>query len=70
MAVFGRAPRVWGAPDAAVRRVVTAGTAREAFAPALVAAGADAVVCGEMKYHTALELAAAHAWPSSSSATM
>lgn len=31
MAVFGRAPRVWGAPDAAVRRVVTATARREAL---------------------------------------
>ena len=60
MAVFGRAPRVWGAPDAAVRRVVTATGSAGSLAPALVAAGVDAVVCGEMKYHTALELAAAH----------
>ena len=54
MAVFGRAP------DAAVRRVVTATGSAGSLAPALVAAGVDAVVCGEMKYHTALELAAAH----------
>ena len=60
MAVFGRAPRVWGAPDAPVRRVVTATGSAASLAPALVAAGVDAVVCGEMKYHTALELAAAH----------
>ena len=60
MAVFGRAPRVWGAPDAAVRRVVTATGSAASLAPALVAAGVDAVICGEMKYHTALELAAAH----------
>lgn len=60
MAVFGRAPRVWGEPDAAVRRVVTATGSAAGLAPALVAAGVDAVVCGEMKYHTALELAAAH----------
>lgn len=59
MAVFGRAPRVWGDPDAAVRRVVTATGSAASLAPALVAAGVDAVICGEMKYHTALELAAA-----------
>ena len=49
MAVFGRAPRVWGTPDAAVRRVVTATGSAASLAPALVAAGVDAVVCGEMK---------------------
>ena len=36
------------------------GATAGSLAPALVAAGVDAVVCGEMKYHTALELAAAH----------
>ncbi|MFR5092449.1 MAG: hypothetical protein ACLTDR_11025 [Adlercreutzia equolifaciens] len=35
------------------------------LAPALVAAGVDAVVCGEMKYRTALELGGgANEWPS------
>lgn len=59
LAVFGRAPRVWGAPDAPVRRVACATGSATSLAPALVAAGMDAVICGEMKYHTALELAAA-----------
>ena len=43
-----------GAPDAAARRVVTATGSAGSLAPALVAAGVDAVVCGEMKYHTCL----------------
>ena len=58
-AVFGRAPRVWGDAEAPVRRVVTATGSAGSLADALVACGADAVICGEMKYHTALELAAA-----------
>lgn len=58
-AVFGRAPRVWGSPDAPVRRVVTATGSASSLAKALIACEADAVICGEMKYHTALELAAA-----------
>ena len=55
-AVFGRAPRVWGDGAAPVRRAVTCtGSAGDTGAAAL-AAGADAIVCGEMKYHAALEL--------------
>jgi len=58
-AVFGRAPRVWGDPEAAVRRAVTCtGSAGDTGAAAL-AAGADVIVCGEMKYHSALELSQA-----------
>ncbi|MEY8460810.1 Nif3-like dinuclear metal center hexameric protein [Eggerthellaceae bacterium 24-137] len=58
-AVFGRAPRVWGAPDAPVRCAVTCtGSAADAAAAAL-ALGADVVICGEMKYHAALELSRA-----------
>lgn len=58
-AVFGRAPRVWGNPDAPVRTAVTCtGSAGDTGAAAL-AIGADAVICGEMKYHAALELSQA-----------
>ena len=58
-AVFGRAPRVWGDPEAAVRRAVTCtGSAGDTGAAAL-AAGADVIVCGEMKYHSALDLSQA-----------
>ncbi|MEC4175536.1 Nif3-like dinuclear metal center hexameric protein [Adlercreutzia sp. R21] len=58
-AVFGRAPRVWGAPDAPLRCAVTCtGSAADTGAAAL-ALGADVVVCGEMKYHAALELSRA-----------
>ncbi len=58
-AVFGRAPRVWGAPDAEVRTAVTCtGSAADTGAAAL-AAGADVLICGEVKYHTALELSGA-----------
>lgn len=58
-AVFGRAPRVWGAPDAPVRCAVTCtGSATDTGAAAL-ALGADVIICGEMKYHAALELSRA-----------
>ena len=58
-AVFGRAPRVWGDPEAPVRRAVTCtGSAGDSGAAAL-ATGADVIICGEMKYHSALELSQA-----------
>lgn len=58
-AVFGRAPRVWGAPDAPVRRAVTCTGSAGDTAKAALALGADAVICGEMKYHAALEFSQA-----------
>ncbi len=58
-AVFGRAPRVWGSADAPVRRAVTAtGSAGEVGSAAL-ALGADVLICGEVKYHAALDLSRA-----------
>lgn len=58
-AVFGRAPRVWGTPDREVRRAVTCTGADGGCGPAALAAGADVIVCGEMKYHAALDLSRA-----------
>lgn len=58
-AVFGRQPRVWGDFDAPMRRVVTATGSLGSVGRAALAARADCVVCGEVKYHEALELAAA-----------
>lgn len=58
-AVFGRAPRVWGAPDAPVRCAVTCTGSAGDTAAAALALGADVVICGEMKYHAALELSQA-----------
>lgn len=58
-AVFGRQPRVWGDFDASMRRVVTATGSLGSVGRAALAARADCVVCGEVKYHEALELAAA-----------
>ena len=53
--VFGRTPRVWGDPDAPVARVVTAtGSAGNVIGGAL-AQGGDCLVCGEVKYHDALD---------------
>lgn len=58
-AVFGRAPRVWGAPDAPVRRAVTCTGSAGDTAKAALALGVDVIICGEMKYHAALELSQA-----------
>lgn len=58
-AVFGRAPRVWGKPDAPVKRAVTTTGSAGATARAALAAGADVIICGELKYHDALELSQA-----------
>lgn len=58
-AVFGRQPRVWGDFEAPLRRVVTATGSLGSVGRAALAAQADCVVCGEVKYHEALELAGA-----------
>lgn len=58
-AVFGRAPRVWGNPDAPVKRAVTATGSAGSLGKKALAAGADVLICGEVKYHDALELSQA-----------
>lgn len=58
-AVFGRQPRVWGDFEAPIRRVVTATGSLGTVGRAALAAQADCVVCGEVKYHEALDLAGA-----------
>ena len=55
LSVFGRAPRVWGDMSRLVESIVIAnGSAGEAVDAALVAK-ADCLVCGEVKYHAALD---------------
>lgn len=57
VAVFGRPPRVWGEGSRVLERVVTwTGSAGSALSDCL-AQGADALVCGEVKYHDALAAA-------------
>lgn len=58
-AVFGRPPRVWGDLEAPMRTVVTATGSAGSLGRACVAAGADCLVCGEVKYHDALDLSQA-----------
>ena len=52
--VFGRAPRVWGDLDATVERVVIANGSASAVVDACVEAKADCLLCGEIRYHAAL----------------
>lgn len=59
LAVFGRAPRVWGAPDAPISSVVTATGSAGSLASDVLETGADALICGELKYHAALDLSLA-----------
>lgn len=57
--VFGRAPRVWGDFSRDLDRVATCTGAAGDVARASLRAQADCLVCGEMKYHDALELSQA-----------
>ena len=58
-AIFGMQPRVWGELSRPVETVLTwAGSLGNAVQPEDIA-DLDAVVCGEVKYHEALELAEA-----------
>ena len=57
--VFGRAPRVWGSFDRVVRTVVTCTGSAGPTGRAALAAGADVLVAGEVKYHDALDLSQA-----------
>ena len=58
-AVFGKQPRVWGDFEKPTRQVVTATGALGPVGRAALAAGADCVICGEVKYHEALDLSQA-----------
>lgn len=61
-AVFGRAPRVWGDPEAPISTVVTAGGSAGHLGHAALARTdrtVDCLVTGEVRYHAALELSGA-----------
>ena len=53
--VFGRLPRVWGSASATVKRIVIANGSAGNVIEAAIAVGADCLVCGEVKYHAALD---------------
>lgn len=56
LTVFGRAPKVWGDASRSVRSAITFGGSASSFVSEIAGSGADAIICGEMKYHAALEL--------------
>lgn len=58
-AVFGRQPRVWGDFEKKIHTVVTATGSLGSVGRAALAKGVDCVVCGEVKYHEALDLSSA-----------
>lgn len=58
-AVFGRAPRVWGDPAKPVKTAVTATGSAATVGRACLAQGIDCLICGEIKYHEALDLSGA-----------
>lgn len=54
-AVFGRPPRVWGDFARPVRTAVTATGSAGNVVTACLTAGVDCLICGEVKYHAALD---------------
>ncbi len=55
VSVFGRAPRVWGDMSTEIASVVIANGSAGDVVEAALAVGADCLVCGEVKYHAALD---------------
>lgn len=55
LSVLSSIPRVWGNPDAVINTVVTSGGSAGDFARSCVEHGIDCLVCGEIKYHEALD---------------
>ena len=58
LSVFGRAPRVWGSSHRRIASVVTATGSASSLVPRLLD-GIDCLICGEIRYHSALELSEA-----------
>jgi putative NIF3 family GTP cyclohydrolase 1 type 2 len=54
-ASFGITPRVWGDPDAIHERIATATGSAGSLVGDVLAAGATAMVAGEVRYHDALD---------------
>jgi putative NIF3 family GTP cyclohydrolase 1 type 2 len=57
--VFGVTPRVWGDRGAHVTRVATATGSAGALIGDAISSGAQALVAGEVRYHDAVDAAAA-----------
>lgn len=55
LSVFGRRPRVWGNCDERMERIVVATGSAGNVVDACLAAGVDCLVCGEIRYHAALD---------------
>ena len=53
--VFGRVPRVWGDFDAQLDRIVVANGSASGLVNACVREGVSCLVCGEVRYHSALD---------------
>ncbi len=58
-AVFGRAPRVWGAMDTRITNVATALGSAAGLGKLALEQSMDCLICGEIKYHDALACAQA-----------
>ncbi len=54
--VFGRPPRVWGRADKVLSTVVTCTGATGDLPEHCARIGADCLVCGEIRYHAALDI--------------
>ena len=59
VAVFGRIPRVWGNEKLALDRVVTTTGSAGDLLQSCLDARCDCLVCGEVRYHSALDALAA-----------
>ena len=59
LSVFGRRPRVWGARDRRMDRIVVATGSAGDVVDACIALGVDCLICGEIRYHSALDAAQA-----------
>lgn len=57
VSVFGAHPRVWGAPASTVSSIVIANGSAGNLAELCVDAGYDCLICGEIRYHSAVAAA-------------
>ena len=55
VSVFGSVPRVWGNPDTLLESIVTCGGSANELVDLCLENGIDCLICGEVKYHVALE---------------